>query len=189
MAIYLPALSTQTDFSIKAGAKEGKGAALLGSSRSGGFRQSQGIQQSSRILLVLGRTHSLPFFRQEALGCDRFLRQRPFQLCPIGRRNSFAHVTNSELGEQNQEYFLSTVQHALHCRLGPVCPRVLVTGMPRMPFCRGDERDITLKGLDAIQSSVRIYLEAYTSILGVSHDRLVRFRIAALYRMSRIACP
>jgi diphthine synthase len=38
---------------------------------------------------------------------------------------------------------------------------------------RGDERDITLKGLDAIQRSSRIYLEAYTSILGVSHDKLV----------------
>lgn len=37
----------------------------------------------------------------------------------------------------------------------------------------GDERDITLKGLDAIRSSTRIYLEAYTSILGVSLENLV----------------
>jgi len=35
-----------------------------------------------------------------------------------------------------------------------------------------DEYDITLKGLEAVRSSKRIYLEAYTSILLVSKDRL-----------------
>lgn len=40
---------------------------------------------------------------------------------------------------------------------------------------RGDERDITVKGLDAVKSSARVYLEAYTSILGVvPQSKLVR---------------
>jgi len=36
-----------------------------------------------------------------------------------------------------------------------------------------DENDITLKGLDAVRSCSRIYLDAYTSILGVDKDKLV----------------
>jgi diphthine synthase len=35
-----------------------------------------------------------------------------------------------------------------------------------------DERDITLKGLDAVKSCERIYLEAYTSVLVVAKERL-----------------
>lgn len=35
-----------------------------------------------------------------------------------------------------------------------------------------DERDITLRGLEAVKSSDAVYLEAYTSILGVDVDRL-----------------
>ena len=31
----------------------------------------------------------------------------------------------------------------------------------------GDEEDVTVKGLKAIKKSHKIYLEAYTSILGV----------------------
>jgi diphthine synthase len=38
-----------------------------------------------------------------------------------------------------------------------------------------DEKDITIKGLEAIQSSNRIYLEAYTSILLVNKDKLEAF--------------
>jgi hypothetical protein len=37
-----------------------------------------------------------------------------------------------------------------------------------------DEKDVTVRGLEAIKGSDRIYLEAYTSILGVGKDRLVR---------------
>lgn len=37
-----------------------------------------------------------------------------------------------------------------------------------------DERDITVKGLDAVKSCERIYLEAYTSILMVDKEKLVR---------------
>ena len=37
----------------------------------------------------------------------------------------------------------------------------------------GDEKDITVKGLEAVQKCTRIYLEAYTSILGVNKDKLV----------------
>jgi hypothetical protein len=60
---------------------------------------------------------------------------------------------------------------ALRCGTGPVCATEHLHGT--CDLGRGDERDITLKGLDAIQRSSRVYLEAYTSILGVSHDKLV----------------
>lgn len=36
-----------------------------------------------------------------------------------------------------------------------------------------DEKDITVKGLEAIQQCATIYLEYYTSLLGVGQDRLV----------------
>lgn len=36
----------------------------------------------------------------------------------------------------------------------------------------GNERDITLRGLDAIETCGRVFLEAYTSVLGVSRDAL-----------------
>lgn len=37
----------------------------------------------------------------------------------------------------------------------------------------GDEDDVTVKGLKAIQASDRVYLEAYTSVLGVDRAVLV----------------
>ena len=36
----------------------------------------------------------------------------------------------------------------------------------------GDERDITVNGLEAVKKCERVYLEAYTSILGVPKERL-----------------
>lgn len=39
----------------------------------------------------------------------------------------------------------------------------------------GDERDITIKGLEAIKSCEYIYLEIYTSLLGVNKERLEEF--------------
>ena len=47
----------------------------------------------------------------------------------------------------------------------------------------GDELDITLKGLQAIKSCEFIYLESYTSILGVQKDKL-----EALYGKNIIEC-
>ncbi|GAA96956.1 uncharacterized protein L969DRAFT_105526 [Mixia osmundae IAM 14324] len=38
-----------------------------------------------------------------------------------------------------------------------------------------DEKDITVKGLEAIRGSKRVYLEAYTSILGVDQAKLEAF--------------
>ncbi|KAG7449937.1 Diphthine synthase [Guyanagaster necrorhizus] len=38
-----------------------------------------------------------------------------------------------------------------------------------------DEKDVTVRGLEAIKSSSRVYLEAYTSILMVQKDRLEAF--------------
>lgn len=39
----------------------------------------------------------------------------------------------------------------------------------------GDEKDITVRGLEAVRSCEKIFLEAYTSILGVDKNRLEEF--------------
>jgi diphthine synthase len=39
----------------------------------------------------------------------------------------------------------------------------------------GDEKDITVKGLEAVKKCSRLYLEHYTSILAVSQERLEAF--------------
>jgi diphthine synthase len=39
----------------------------------------------------------------------------------------------------------------------------------------GDEKDITLRGLDVVRGCSRVWLENYTSILGVDTVALVRF--------------
>jgi diphthine methyl ester synthase len=36
----------------------------------------------------------------------------------------------------------------------------------------GDERDVTIKGADTIRSCEKVFLESYTSVLGVSKERL-----------------
>lgn len=36
----------------------------------------------------------------------------------------------------------------------------------------GDEKDITIRGLEVVRGSSRVYLEAYTSILGVNREKL-----------------
>lgn len=38
-----------------------------------------------------------------------------------------------------------------------------------------DETDITMKGLEVVKKASRVYLEAYTSILLVSKEKLVIF--------------
>jgi diphthine synthase len=38
----------------------------------------------------------------------------------------------------------------------------------------GDEKDITVRGLEAVKSSKKVFLEAYTSILMVDDKKLVR---------------
>ncbi|KWU46743.1 Diphthine synthase isoform b [Rhodotorula sp. JG-1b] len=38
-----------------------------------------------------------------------------------------------------------------------------------------DEKDVTVRGMEAIKGSERVYLEAYTSILGVGKERLEAF--------------
>lgn len=37
----------------------------------------------------------------------------------------------------------------------------------------GDEKDITVKGLEAVKSSDLVFLEGYTSIIGTSIEKLV----------------
>jgi diphthine methyl ester synthase len=34
----------------------------------------------------------------------------------------------------------------------------------------GDERDITVRGLDAVRSCAKVYMEAYTSLLSLGLD-------------------
>ena len=38
-----------------------------------------------------------------------------------------------------------------------------------------DEKDITIKGLEAVKSSEFVYLEMYTAILMISNERLSKF--------------
>lgn len=51
--------------------------------------------------------------------------------------------------------------------------------LPTMLYLIGlglaDEKDITVKGLEVVRKAQRVYLEAYTSILLVDHEKLVRF--------------
>eukprot|EP00128_Syssomonas_multiformis_P007384 Colp12_sorted_trinity150504_noHs@4100 len=39
----------------------------------------------------------------------------------------------------------------------------------------GSEKDITVRGLEVVKSATRVYLEAYTSILGVGKERLEQY--------------
>jgi len=41
----------------------------------------------------------------------------------------------------------------------------------------GDHKDITIKGAEAIRASDRVFLEMYTSVLGVDVAALVRFGV------------
>jgi diphthine synthase len=43
----------------------------------------------------------------------------------------------------------------------------------------GDEKDITVKGLETVRKCSKVYLEHYTSILGVGKERLVRSSVIA----------
>lgn len=38
-----------------------------------------------------------------------------------------------------------------------------------------DEKDITVKGLEAVKASSKVYLEMYTAILMISNERLSEF--------------
>ena len=55
-------------------------------------------------------------------------------------------------------------------------PRRRLPAMPLYLVGLGlaDEKDITVKGLEIVRRSKRVYLEAYTSILHVPKERLVR---------------
>lgn len=44
-----------------------------------------------------------------------------------------------------------------------------------------DERDITVRGLEAVKKCTRVYLEAYTSILLVDKERLVSCVLFFIY--------
>lgn len=46
----------------------------------------------------------------------------------------------------------------------------------------GDERDITVRGLEAVKGCQRVFLDAYTSVLGVDKSKLVRHKECARER-------
>lgn len=48
-----------------------------------------------------------------------------------------------------------------------------------------DETDITVKGLEIVRYAKRVYLEAYTSILLVSQEKLVEMILGYLRRILR----
>lgn len=52
----------------------------------------------------------------------------------------------------------------------------------------GDEKDITLKGLEAIKTCKKIYLETYTSILGVNSKKLSEFYGKEILEADRECC-
>jgi len=65
------------------------------------------------------------------------------------------------------------------CDFQVVIPPVITSRSNAMFYVIGlglsDEKDITLRGLEAIKSSTRVYLEAYTSILMIEKERLELF--------------
>jgi diphthine synthase len=46
-----------------------------------------------------------------------------------------------------------------------------------------DEKDITVKGLEIAKNASRVYLEAYTAILLVEKDKLVRYPLYLFFRI------
>jgi len=55
------------------------------------------------------------------------------------------------------------------------CPRrAAATMLYFIGLGLGDEKDITLRGLEAVRRCSHVFLESYTSLLGVDKDALVR---------------
>lgn len=52
----------------------------------------------------------------------------------------------------------------------------------------GDEKDISVKGLEAIKSCEKVYLESYTSILGVNKEKLELFYGKDIIEADRECC-
>lgn len=49
----------------------------------------------------------------------------------------------------------------------------------------GDEKDITIRGLEAVKSCDKVFLEAYTSVLGVEREKLEAFYDKAIFIADR----
>ena len=45
----------------------------------------------------------------------------------------------------------------------------------------GDATDITVRGLEIVKTATRVYLEAYTSILTIGKDELVRSTVENMH--------
>lgn len=52
-----------------------------------------------------------------------------------------------------------------------------------------DEKDITVRGLEVVKNAERVYLEAYTSILLVDKEKLVRPAQIADQILSAVVSP
>ena len=70
----------------------------------------------------------------------------------------------------NRQYALTHL-HSLF--QSPTLPTLQPTMLYFVGLGLADETDITVKGLEVVRNAARVYLEAYTSILLVEHEKLV----------------
>ena len=60
------------------------------------------------------------------------------------------------------------------CKHNHVCTELTAEMFFLVGLGLGDARDITVKGLEVVKAAKRVYLEAYTSVLTVGKEALVR---------------
>ena len=73
---------------------------------------------------------------------------------------------------RRQVFPLHFLQRAAAALSLPVVARLSGAMLYVVGLGLGDEKDITVNGLEAVKKCERVYLEAYTSILGVPKERL-----------------
>lgn len=81
-------------------------------------------------------------------------------------RDDAITAPTSTIPESDQVFSLSLLYHKSALPNPPTMLYLVGLGL-------GDETDITLKGLEVVKKSARVYLEAYTSILLVDKTILV----------------
>lgn len=95
------------------------------------------------------------------------------------RRSTYRHETLAQVHTLRRAVALELPPEALrrHRSGGEIRPILHTMVLFLIGLGLADEQDITLKGLRAVQSCSRVYLESYTSILFVDDfkARMVRF--------------
>jgi hypothetical protein len=89
----------------------------------------------------------------------------PSQPCVQGARP--AHQNGKNLEQTNRRIYHRIAQ------LGRL-PKILIRMFYFVGLGLSDEKDITVKGLEIVKRAERVYLEAYTAILMVGKEHLVR---------------